>query len=68
MTETVKKTVIGIRKMGVIMWCVAAIVGIEALHIQSGGEGMGTSGMLAMGLIAALGGVDIWKQGLLDKI
>lgn len=62
MTEKVRNAVIGIKRMGVILWCVTAIVSIVFLSLHYA-EDMGAPSITAMTLIAALGGVDVWKQG-----
>ena len=62
MTEQLRNAVIGIKRMGVILWCVAAIVNIIFLHLSYDVE-MTYPSITAMTLIAALGGVDVWKQG-----
>jgi hypothetical protein len=63
MPEVVKNTVIGIKRMGVILWCVAAIVGVTYLSKPGTGEIPMPVIITAMTLIAAMGGVDVWKQG-----
>ncbi len=63
----IKKAAMGARKMAVIMWCVLAITAIMFMHIMWDKDA-GYAGITAMALIAALGGVDVWKQGLLDKV
>ena len=62
MTEKVRNAVIGIKRMGVILWCVAAIVMIIYLHLSYETD-MAYPSITAMTLIAAMGGVDVWKQG-----
>jgi hypothetical protein len=62
MTEQVRNAVIGIKRMGVILWCVAAITLIVFLNLHYA-EPTGAPSITAMTLIAALGGVDVWKQG-----
>ena len=67
MGDVIKKAAMGTRKMIVVFWCVLAITAIVYMHIAYC-EDIGYGGLVAMMLIAALGGVDAWKQGLLDKI
>ncbi len=67
MGEKIKAAAMGTRKMAVILWCVLAITGIVFMHVVTYTE-VGYGGLTAMALIAALGGVDVWKQGLLDKL
>ncbi len=76
MAETVKNAVMGIKRMGVILWCVAAIVLLVFLNLHYGQVGEdGKAGfqlseyitITAMTLIAAMGGVDALKQGRLLK-
>ncbi len=62
MVEPIKKAVIGVKRMGVIFWCVAAICYVAALAKPD--TGIPTAVVIsAMTLIAAMGGVDVWKQG-----
>ena len=63
MTEQVKKAVIGVKRMGVIFWCVAAICFIAKLAKPDTGEIPTAVIISAMTLVAAMGGVDVWKQG-----
>lgn len=66
-----KNAVMGVKRMGVILWCVAAIVLIIFLNLSYGHIDDGNGGthmpvyvtITAMTLIAAMGGVDVWKQG-----
>ena len=67
MVEQIRKTVIGVKRMGVILWCVAAIAGIVYLAKPVTGDIPASIVITAMTLIAAMGGVDVWKQGRLDK-
>lgn len=66
MTDQIKNAVMGIKRMGVILWCVAAIVLIVFLHLHYA-EDLKAPSITAMTLIAAMGGVDVWKQGRIDK-
>lgn len=61
------KLPIGSRRMIVLLWCVTAIVGIVFMHVAKDVQ-MEYGALIAMMLVAALGGVDVWKQGMLDKI
>ncbi len=72
MAEVVKNAVMGVKRMGVILWCVMAIVLLVFLNLhygQAGSEGQVAVKLpeymtiTAMTLIATLGGVDVWKQG-----
>jgi hypothetical protein len=63
----VTKSVIGVRKMVVLLWCVTAIVVIVLAHIITKTT-MAYPSIVAMMLITALGGVDVWKQGILEKL
>lgn len=67
MTEVIKNSVIGIKRMGVILWCVAAIAAVTFMSKPETGDISTPIVITAMTLIAALGGVDVWKQGRLDK-
>ncbi len=71
MTETLKKAAIGINRMAVILWCVMAEVTIVWLALEQNitdVEGVVKIALpeyiiiTAMTLVAALGGVDRWKQ------
>jgi phosphate/sulfate permease len=62
MSETTKKAAIGLKRMGVLMWCVMAIVVVVFMHLAYTVT-MGAPALTAMTLIAAMGGVDVWKQG-----
>jgi len=66
MVEIAKKAAMGIKRMSVILWCVSAIVMIVFLHLCYVEE-MGAASITAMTLIAALGGVDVWKKSNLHK-
>jgi Na+/H+ antiporter NhaD/arsenite permease-like protein len=65
--EGIKKAVIGGKRMFVILWCVAAIVAVAYLAKPSTGELPTPIVITAMTLIAAMGGVDVWKQGKIDN-
>ncbi len=67
MPEIVKNTVIGVKRMGVILWCVTAIGVCAWLAKPVTGDIPTPIVITAMTLIAAMGGVDVWKQGRLDK-
>ena len=75
--NTAKNTAMGIKRMGVILWCVAAIVLVVWLTLSysspnDAGEiehPVPVSVIItAITLIAALGGVDVWKQGRIAKL
>ena len=61
MSETPKNTV-GVKRMGVILWCVAAICVVVWMAKPTTGEVPTSVIVTALTLIAALGGVDRWKQ------
>lgn len=65
--ETASKAVMGTKRMALQMWCVLAIGGIEYMHSVGKPESSYVT-LVAILMIAALGGVDAWKQGMLDKI
>ena len=68
--ETLAKASISIRRMGVILWCVAAIVSLVFMNLYYAEHDKTIPQYItitAMTFIAALGGVDVWKQGLLPK-
>ena len=65
--EAIKKAVIGGKRMFVILWCVTAITAVAYMAKPTTGEIPTPIVITAMTLIAAMGGVDVWKQGRLDK-
>jgi hypothetical protein len=65
-TPKVKKTAMGVRRMTVVICCVIIIGAIDGVHAYLT-EPMGAGTITAITLIAALGGVDVWKSGLLKK-
>lgn len=67
MPEVIKNTVIGVKRMGIILWCVAAIAAVTYMAKPATGDIPTSIVITAMTLIAAMGGVDVWKQGRLDK-
>ncbi len=67
MTEVIKNTVMGVKRMGVIFWCVTAICVVVYLAKPATGEIPSSIVITAMTLIGAMGGVDVWKQGRQDK-
>jgi hypothetical protein len=67
MAEVIKNTVMGAKRMGVILWCVAAIAFVTWLAKPDTGDIPTPIVITAMTLIAAMGGVDVWKQGRLGK-
>jgi hypothetical protein len=62
MTDTIKKGAISIKRMGVILWCVTAICVVVYITKPTTGEVPISVIVTAMTLIAAMGGVDVWKQ------
>jgi len=54
--------VIGLRKMLVIMSCIAGIC-----FIAYSKKELNQSDIFVCGLIASLGGVHVWRQGLIDE-
>jgi hypothetical protein len=67
MPEVIKNTVMGVKRMGVILWCVAAITVVTYMAKPVSGDIPTPIVITAMTLIAAMGGVDVWKQGRLDR-
>ncbi len=65
MPEIVKKAAMSVKRMGVIIWCVAAIVLVVFLSLYysqtEGAEVPEYIIITAMTMITALGGVDVWK-------
>lgn len=59
--KTVKKAVMGVRRMTVIIFCVVGIAAIDIVHAVLM-EPMTAGTITAITLIAALGGVDVWKN------
>ncbi len=59
-------SVIGIRKMAVIMWCAMCISGIEIVHVILNKPSDAVT-ITICGLVAGLGGFHSWKQGIIDK-
>jgi hypothetical protein len=66
MAEMIKNAAMGIKRMAVVICCVIAIGAIDVYHTYSA-EPMTAGTITAITLIAALGGVDVWKNGLLKK-
>ncbi len=66
-TGIVRNTVMGAKRMGVILWCVTAIGVVTWLSKPVTGDIPTPIVITAMTLIAAMGGVDVWKQGKLGK-
>ena len=64
--QTVKNGAMGIKRMAVTICCVGAITFIDYVHVAKD-EAMTTGSITAIAVIAALGGVDVWKNGLLNK-
>ncbi len=58
--EHIKNAVMGTRRMGVIFWCVAAICFV--VYMAKDNDIPTAIVISAMTLIAAMGGVDVWKQ------
>lgn len=69
--DAIKNTAIGAKRMGVILWCVAAVVLVVFLNLHYGKAGniqLPTYiNVLAITGITALGGVDIWKDAMAMK-
>jgi hypothetical protein len=59
--KTVRKPVMGARRMAVVIFCVVAIATIDIAHAVLM-EPMTAGTITAETLIAALGGVDVWKN------
>lgn len=76
MADAIKNAAMGIKRMGVIFWCVGAIVLIIFLALSYGQPGTDgksvaiSDGILyaAITVIGTLGGVDVWKQGKIAKM
>ena len=66
MTDALKDAALGVKRMAVTICCVGAITFIDFTHTAPAKEITSTS-ITAMCLIAALGGVDVWKNGLFKK-
>lgn len=65
--EKTGQVVTGAKKMAVQMWCVFAIGCIEFMHTIRDDKSTYVT-LTSVLLIAALGGVDAWKQGIIDKM
>ncbi len=65
--EVANNTAIGIKRMMVTICCVAAITFIDYMHTVHEGADMTTGSITAIAVIAALGGVDVWKNGILKS-
>ena len=61
MNNTVKKAVMSARHMTVIIFCVVSIATIDIIHAILM-EPMTAGTITGITLIAALGGVDVWKN------
>ncbi|MEE9356240.1 MAG: hypothetical protein V3U75_11675 [Methylococcaceae bacterium] len=59
--KTAKKAAMGARRMTVIIFCVVGIAAIDIVHAVLM-EPMTAGTITAITLIAALGGVDVWKN------
>ena len=59
--KTARKAVMGARRMTVIIFCVVGIVTIDIVHAVLM-EPMTAGTITAITLVAALGGVDVWKN------
>jgi hypothetical protein len=59
-------TVIGSRKMAVIIWCSAMIATVMVFYIIYN-QKLDTAAITGMGLIAGLGGFHNYKQGQVDN-
>jgi hypothetical protein len=66
MTE-LKKAVLGVKRMTVMLVSIIAITTIAWMAKPDTGEMPMPIVITAMTLIAAMGGVDVWKQAKLDK-
>ncbi len=65
-TDVASSAVIGVKRMAVTICCVGAITFIDYIHVM-GQKEITNNSIVAMCLIAALGGVDVWKNGLFKK-
>lgn len=59
--EAVKMAAMGARRMTVVIFCVVAIATIDIVHAVLM-EPMTAGTITAITLVAALGGVDVWKN------
>jgi hypothetical protein len=66
MVDAIKTATMGLKRMSVVICCVLSITVIDVYHAYVM-EPMGAGTITAITLIAALGGVDVWKNGLLKK-
>ncbi len=64
--EVAGNAVMGVKRMAVTICCVGAITFIDYIHVAKSAD-MTYNSIVAMCLIAALGGVDVWKNGLFKK-
>jgi hypothetical protein len=62
MADKLKEVVMGTKRMGVVLWCVTAICAVVYMAKPDTGEIPVSVIVTAMTLIAAMGGVDRWKQ------
>ena len=62
MTEATQKAVIGVKRMMVMVSAITAIAGVTYMARPATGEIPTSVVITAMTLIAAIAGVDVWKQ------
>jgi len=65
-TQAVKGGALGLKRMLVTITCVLAITFIDYIHVALEKD-ISTNSITAMCLIAALGGVDVWKHNFFKK-
>lgn len=62
MVQQIKDGAIGIKRMGVILWCVAAICVIVGMSKPATGPVPTPIVLAAMTIVGTLGGIDRWRQ------
>lgn len=62
MVQEIKNGAIGVKRMGVILWCVAAICIIVYMAKPVTGEVPTAIIVTAMTIVGTLGGIDRWRQ------
>ncbi len=64
--EAVKNGAMGVKRMAVTICCVGAITFIDYIHTLPEAVPMTTGSITSIAVIAALGGVDVWKNGIFN--
>jgi UDP-N-acetylmuramyl pentapeptide phosphotransferase/UDP-N-acetylglucosamine-1-phosphate transferase len=62
MVQEIKNTAIGVKRMGVILWCVAAICVIVWMAKPATGAVPTPIVLAALTIVGTLGGIDRWRQ------